>query len=90
MTQWEQAVEAMQARDETIKRAHEEFAEAKRDLREKQEALNEKEEFLQTEQKNNAEVDLVINNLERQVGRKREHLVSEHKRLEELADQVGG
>ena len=37
VTQWEQAVEAMQARDETIKRAHEEFAEAKRDLREKQE-----------------------------------------------------
>ena len=30
----------------------------------------------------------MINNLERQVGRKREHLVSEHKRLEELADQV--
>ena len=88
VVQWEQAVEAMQSRDETIKRAHEEFAEAKRDLREKQEALNEKEEFLQTEQKNNSEVDLVINNLERQVGRKREHLVSEGKRLEELADQV--
>ena len=43
VAQWEAAVGAMQKRDETIKHAHEEFAAAKRDLRERQDALQEKE-----------------------------------------------
>lgn len=37
VSQWEQAVSAMQKRDEAIQRAHEEFVAAKRQLREKQE-----------------------------------------------------
>ena len=50
--QWEQAVAAMQKRDEAIQHAHEEFVVAKRQLREKQEVLTEREAFLATEQKN--------------------------------------
>ena len=88
VVQWEAAVEAMQKRDETIKHAHEEFAVAKRDLREKQDALLEKESFLETEVKNNAEIDLKITGLERGIGKRREMLVMEGKKLVELADQV--
>ena len=57
-------------------------------MRERQDALQEKELFLQTEQKNNAEVDLKITGMERVIGKKREALVHENKRLLELADQV--
>jgi len=86
--QWESAVQAMQKRDEAIQHAREEFLAAKRQLREKQEVLSEREAFLQTEQKNNQEVELKIASHERSIAKKREVLTYATAQLAELADQV--
>ena len=88
VNQWEQAVAAMQKRDEAIQHAHEEFTVAKRQLREKQEVLTEREAFLTTEQKNNSEVELTIASLERTIAKKRETLTYATSKLSEMADQV--
>ena len=88
VSQWEQAVSAMQKRDEAIQRAHEEFVAAKRQLREKQEVLTEREAFLTTEQKNNVEVELKIASLERTIAKKRETLTYATSKLTDMADQV--
>jgi len=86
--QWEASVEAMKKRDEAIAKAHEQFAAAKADLRERQEALSEKLEFLKTEEKNNAEVEMKISAAERAIAKKREVQLSESARQTELEDQV--
>jgi chromosome segregation ATPase len=78
----------MQKRDEAIKRAHEDFVSAKRQLRGKQEVLTEREAFLSTEQKNNSEVELKIAGFERTIAKKRELLTHATHKLDEMADQV--
>ena len=88
VVQWEAAVQAMQKRDEAIKESHEEFAAVKGVLREKQEALHERDAFLQTERKNNAELDLKIAGHERTIGKKRELAIMEAQRVDVLVEQV--
>jgi len=88
VSQWEAAVAAMTTRDEAITAAHEEFARAKADLRERQDQLAEKAAFLKTEEKNNFEVEMKIGAAERTIGKKREIQLSEAARLSELNDQV--
>ena len=89
VVQWEAAVQAMQKRDEAIKESHEEFAAVKGVLREKQEALHERDAFLQTERKNNAELDLKIAGHERTIAKKREMAIAEAQRVDLLVEQVG-
>ena len=86
--QWEAAVQAMQKRDESIQHAREEFLTTKRQLKEKQQVLTERDGFLQTEQKNNQEVELKISAHERSIAKKREVLTFATAQLSELADQV--
>ncbi|KAK9820385.1 hypothetical protein WJX72_009778 [[Myrmecia] bisecta] len=86
--QWEEAIQAMQRRDEAIQLASEKFAAKKAELVEAQANLDAQARFLENEEANNREVDARIDLFEREVGKLRDVHGSEQKRLADIMDEV--
>mmetsp|Transcript_5315 Transcript_5315/g.17662 ORF Transcript_5315/g.17662 Transcript_5315/m.17662 type:complete len:868 (+) Transcript_5315:644-3247(+) len=86
--QWDEAVDAMRKRDESIQRASEAFAQRKLELREKQMALDHTAKFLDNEVANNRELDAQIAIAERGQVVLQGQFQGEKKQLSEMQDEV--
>mmetsp|Transcript_15568 Transcript_15568/g.31560 ORF Transcript_15568/g.31560 Transcript_15568/m.31560 type:complete len:925 (-) Transcript_15568:400-3174(-) len=86
--QWNDAVEAMQRRDEDIRRAKEAVAKAQAELREKAKIVRGKKRFLEQEQVNNQEVQVKIDSKKRAVEKSRLELQKTKGTLVELEDEL--
>eukprot|EP00743_Colponemidia_sp_Colp-15_P001759 GILK01001920.1.p1 GENE.GILK01001920.1~~GILK01001920.1.p1 ORF type:complete len:939 (-),score=229.96 GILK01001920.1:138-2912(-) len=86
--QWEEAVEAMQRRDEAIRSAGEAFAQAKAEMKEKQERLADKKAFLEEEENNNRQIETQISASDRTLGKLRTDFQRLQGGLQEFRDEV--
>lgn len=86
--QWEEAIEAMNRRDEMIQKAGEKFAVHKQMYQEKKEQMFQESEHLKTHVKNNRQLDAQIQVINRIVEKQREDYNSQEKYLNELNDEL--
>lgn len=86
--QWEEAVEAMQRRDQAIAEASAFFAERRQELRALQAKLDERGQFLAAELANNREREAAIGQAERGVGKLRNTYAGQSTMVQDAADEV--
>src|SRR5690606_6308824 len=86
--QWEDAIKAMNKREELIKAAGEKFAAGKVALRNKKEELAKQKEHLEIHIVNNKEMEGKITKMEREVAKHRNELSILKKNLSELVDET--
>lgn len=87
--QWNDAVKAMQRRDEEIKQAKERVAVAQKRLRTEVAKLKRQQAFLKSEELNNTQLQTAIESVKREVERERDELQDAQKQLAEAQDQLG-
>eukprot|EP00741_Cyanophora_paradoxa_P020955 tig00021319_g20230.t1 len=88
VTQWEEAINAMQKRDEAIRVAGEHYADGKMELKKRQDVLTEKSNFLETMKANNREEESKIQVQERNLAKMRLQLVGDQQALVTFQDEV--
>lgn len=86
--QWDEAMKAMQRRDQMIGAAGESISKQRAIVRERQAELDEQGEFLRQQQTNNAQVDVKINNADRIAEKKREQLRLDRAKVAEFQEEV--